>query len=63
MITKEIRLYASDLIYEEVNTLSYLIAVFTNPGLFPFDLDVQIPEAERLAIIETLKDRFAELFS
>ena len=54
---------ASDEIWEEVNTLSYLIAVFKNPHLFPFDISIQVPEAERLAAIKELEDRFAELIS
>jgi hypothetical protein len=53
----------SDEIYDEVNELAQLISIYKNPQLFPFDINVQVPEAERFSIIRTLEDRFMELVS
>ena len=40
--------------------LATLIAAYSNPQMFPFDIGT-LPEAERLAELETLKNMMGEM--
>jgi len=50
----EIRLYASHPDFGKFDTLQRDLVIATNPQLF-FDIEVDIPEDERLATVELIK--------
>ncbi len=45
---------------EALATLATLIAAYSNPQMFPFDIGT-LPEAERLAELESLKKLMEEM--
>ena len=58
----------SDEMFEEINTVSYLICVFTNPWLFSFDdlgIDENLPQPEKTVFyydkVQILKGFMEEL--
>jgi hypothetical protein len=46
---------------EKLQILATMIAVYTNPHMYPFDALSKIPEAERLAELQILKDMMGEM--
>ncbi len=55
------RIMPSDDEFEKISLLANMIAVYKNPQMFPFDDVSRIPEAERLAEIQTLKNMMEEM--
>ena len=51
----------SDNEFEKINLLANMIAIYKNPHMFPFDSVSKMPEAERLAEIQTLQDMMEEM--
>lgn len=49
--------------FEEAQRIRFLVCAFTNPQLFPFDREINVPEAERRAAISQLESMFEELMS
>jgi hypothetical protein len=56
----ELRIYASEETFEEIDELVHLIAALTNNHMFLEFRD--FPEIERRAEIQRLKDKLEELF-
>ena len=52
---KKIHLYASHPDYKKFDFMQRLLLMATNPQMF-FDIEVDVPEAERLATIELIKE-------
>jgi hypothetical protein len=49
-------------VYEELNFYAHMIAVYTNPHLFPFDFGKEgMPDEERQAEIQSIKGLMAEI--
>jgi hypothetical protein len=46
---------------EKLQILATMIAVYTNPHMYPFDALSKLPEAERLAELKTLKDMMGDM--
>ena len=56
----EVRLYASHPDYQKFAFMQSLLCLATNPHIF-FDLEVDVPEPERLAIVELIKRDMGEI--
>ncbi len=56
-----LRVMPSDDEFEKISLLANMIAVYKNPHMFPFDDVYRMPEAERLAEIQTLEDMMEEM--
>jgi hypothetical protein len=46
---------------EKLQILATMIAVYTNPHMYPFDALFTLPEKERLAELQALKDMMKEM--
>lgn len=59
----ELRVYPSAEVFDEINDITYLIAVLKNPQIF-YNCDCQtriLPDTERYAMIATLENLFEQL--
>lgn len=56
----EVRLCASHPDYQKFAFMQYLLNLVVNPQLF-FDIEVDVPEAERLAMVELIKKDMGEM--
>ena len=50
-------------IFEEAQRIRFLVCAFSNPQIFFFDPEINIPEAERRAAISQLESMFEDLMS
>jgi len=52
---KKIHLYPSHPDYKKFNSIQFELLIATNPQMF-FDIDFDVPETERLALVELIKE-------
>jgi hypothetical protein len=50
-----------DELKEDLYMLATMIAIYTNPHMYPFDALSKLPEAERLSELEDLKYMMSEM--